>query len=69
MGYKFDRRKIKKSTWLPALLLCYLAGMTIWFAPSLIATGEIVRLVSVFIADIVIIVLLRLFLVKRERQQ
>lgn len=61
--------KIKKSVWMPCLLLVYLVGMTIGFAPSLIERGETVRLVTVFLSEIFIIVLLRIFLVKRENQQ
>lgn len=60
-------RKIRKSVWMPALLLVYLFGMTAWFAPSLIANGEIARLIIVFLSEIFIIVLLRIFLIKRER--
>ena len=63
------RNKLRKSVWMPCLLLIYLAGMTTWFAPQLIANGETARLVTVFISEIVIILLLRMFLVKRERQQ
>lgn len=62
------KQKIKRSVWLPALLLIYLFGMTIWFAPSLIDNGEIVRLVVVFVAELVVIILLRLFLIKKEQQ-
>lgn len=63
-----NRRKIRKSVWMPALLLIYLFGMTAWFAPALIANGETARLITVFLSEIFIIVLLRIFLVKRERQ-
>lgn len=54
---------------MPCLLLIYLIGMTCWFAPSLIANGEILRLIIVFLSEIGIIILLRIFLVKREKQQ
>lgn len=63
------RSKIPKSVWMPTLLLIYLFGMTAWFAPSLIAGGEIVRLIVVFFTEIFIIVLLRIFLKKRENQK
>ena len=63
------KKKIRRSVWMPCLLLIYLAGMTAWFAPSLIANGEIARLIVVFVSEIFIIGLLRMFLVKRERQQ
>lgn len=64
-----NRKKIPKSTWMPCLLLIYLAGMTIWFAPSLISGGEIGRLIFVFISELVIIYVLYRFLKKREKQQ
>lgn len=54
---------------MPALLLIYLFGMTLWFAPQLIANGEIARLIIVFVSEVLIIILLRKFLVKRENQQ
>lgn len=63
------RKKIRKSVWMPCLLLIYLAGMTVSFAPRLIADGETLRLVFVFVSELVVIILLRIFLVKRERQQ
>lgn len=63
------KKKINRSTWLPALLLIYLFGMTLWFAPSLIAGGEIARLIIVFVTELIIIIILRKFLQKRERQQ
>ena len=63
------RKKIPRSVWMPALLLVYLFGMTAWFAPSLIAQGEVVRLVVVFVSELIIIAVLRWFLVKRENQK
>ena len=66
---KGDRRRIPRSIWMPALLLIYLFGMTLWFAPQLIANGEIARLVIVFCSEIAIIILLRHFLIKREKQK
>lgn len=63
------RKKLRKSVWMPCLLTVYLLGMTTWFAPQLIANGETARLVTVFLSEVFIIVLLRIFLVKRERQQ
>lgn len=54
---------------MPLLLLLYLVGMTTWFAPQLIANGEIARLVIVFVSEIAIIAVLRIFLLKRERNE
>ncbi len=64
---KGKKKKVPRSVWMPALLLIYLFGMTLWFAPQLIANGEIARLVIVFCSEILIIVLLRFFLLKREK--
>lgn len=63
------RKKIKKSVWLPTLLLLYLAGMTIWFAPSLIEQGEIARLVIVTLIELAIIFTLRYLLRRREEKE
>lgn len=64
-----NKKKIRRSVWMPCLLLIYLFGMTAWFAPSLIERGEITRLVVVFLSEVAIIAVLRIFLVKRERQE
>lgn len=53
---------------MPALLFIYLAGMTIAFAPSLIERGETLRLVIVFVTEVGIILLLRAFLRKKEKE-
>ena len=63
------KRKIRRSVWMPALLFIYLFGMTAWFAPTLIANGEMLRLIIVFVSEVAIILLLRVFLIKRERQE
>lgn len=65
---KPHKPRIKRSVWLPALLLIYLFGMTIWFAPSLIEGGETLRLVLVFAAELAVIIVLRQFLIKKEKQ-
>lgn len=65
---KGKRKRVPRSVWMPALLLIYLFGMTLWFAPKLIEDGETARLIIVFCSEILIIVLLRLFLIKKERQ-
>lgn len=65
---KGRRRKMPRSVWMPALLFIYLFGMTLWFAPQLIADGEIARLIIVFCSEIAIILLLRHFLIKREKE-
>ncbi|MDE7181208.1 MAG: hypothetical protein K2N88_08450 [Muribaculaceae bacterium] len=60
--------KLKKSDWLPGILLIYLFAMTLWFAPELIEKGEIVRLILVFVAELAVIIILRSFLRKQEEK-
>lgn len=57
--------KIPKYNWLPAVMLIYLLGMTAWFGADLIRNGEITRLVVVFLLELLVIWLLRIFLKKR----
>ena len=53
-----SRKKIRRSVWMPCLLFAYLAAMTAFFAPRLIAEGEIVRLIVVFVSEVASIILL-----------
>lgn len=59
-------RKIKRSIWLPVVLLIYFACITFIFAPDLIRTHQIPRLLTVAIVEVIIIILLHFFLKKRE---
>lgn len=61
--------RIPRSVWLPLLLLIYLVGMTIWFAPSLVAEGETGRLVATCIIELAIIVLIHILLKKVEARK
>lgn len=61
--------KLKRSVWLPTLLLIYLLGMTAYYAPSLIQAGEIARLITVFIVECAVILILHIFLKKREARE
>ena len=65
---KRNKKKLRRSVWMPILLLIYLAVMTTWFAPRLIPEGETVRLIVVVLSELAIIYALRVFLVKKERQ-
>ena len=65
---KRNKKKLRRSVWMPILLLIYLAVMTTWFAPRLIDEGETVRLIVVVLSELAIIYALRVFLVKKERQ-
>lgn len=60
-------KKIPRSIWLPSLLLIYLLGMSGYHAKALIQAGETMRLVVVFLIEILIIVALYFFLRKREK--
>lgn len=63
------KRKIPRSQWLPALLLCYLAAMNIYFGGDLIRRGEIFRLVVVSVVELLLIAALYFFLKKREKSR
>lgn len=63
------KKKIPRSTWMPCLLLIYLFGMTAWFAPELISNGETARLIIVFVTELIMIIVLRIFLKKREERK
>ena len=62
-----SRRKIPKSVWLPIVLTIYFLGMAIYFGPQLIKEGETTRFILVSIAEIAIIILVRLFYKRKER--
>lgn len=55
-----------KSTWLPAVLTLYFLGMAVYFGPSLVNQGEILRLVVVSVIEIIIIIAVHLFYKKKE---
>lgn len=65
---KKNKTVMKRSVWLPLILTLYLLGMTGWFAPTLIRNGEITRLVSVFLIECMVIIILHIFLKKREHR-
>lgn len=70
MGKKLRKdRQLRKSDWLPGLLFIYLAAMTGVFGPKLAASGEYLRLILVSLAEIVVIILLRIFLRKQEQNK
>lgn len=58
--------KLKKSIWLPGVLLIYLVAMTAVFAGDLIAGGEWLRLVSVVLVELLMIIALHILLKKKE---
>ena len=59
-------KKLKKSVWLPVLLLIYFIAMTITFAPELIHSGQTMRLYTVGAIEVAVIIVLHFFLKKRE---
>lgn len=59
--------KIKKSVWLPICLLIYTGIMTLLFAKDWIDNGHALRFYLILSAELVIIILLTIFLRKRER--
>lgn len=60
---------MKKSVWVPILLAIYLIAMAAWFGPELLRNGETFRFVTVCVVEVIIIILVRLFLVRKERNQ
>ena len=66
---QYGRRMIPRYKWLPPLMLVYLLGMTAWFGVDLIRAGEIARLVTVFVVDLIVIALLYIFLKKRYKNR
>lgn len=63
-----ERRRIKKSVWLPAVLTLYFLGMAIFFGPQLIRDGETLRFILVSIVEIIVIIAVHLFYKRKERQ-
>lgn len=61
-----NRKKIRKSDWLPALLAIYFIVMAAIFVPSLIRTGQYLRVAIISIVEIAVLIALRVFLRKRE---
>ncbi|MDE5774280.1 MAG: hypothetical protein K2H86_07470 [Muribaculaceae bacterium] len=61
--------KIKKSVWLPVCLLIYTGIMTLLFARDWIDNGHALRFFLILFAELVIILLLTIFLRKRERME
>lgn len=61
-------KKIKKSNWLPGVLLMYMVAMTFIFGPEYVA-GDTVGFIFIILAELFVIFLLRYFLKKIERQE
>lgn len=61
------KEKLRKSDWLPALILVYFIIMMCVFGPDLLAKGEYLTFGLTAAAELVILVLLRIFLRKREK--
>ena len=64
-----SRKRIPRSVWLPTLLLCYLAGMSIYFGGDLIRNGEALRLIVVSLIVLALIAALYFFLKKKESRK
>lgn len=62
-------RKIKKSIWLPVVLLIYFICMTAMFAQELISSGQQTRLYTVVGVETVVILALFFSLRKKERME
>lgn len=64
-----SKKTIKKSLWLPCVLALYFIGMAAWFGPQLISNGETTRFILVSIAEILVIIAVRYFYLRKEQQQ
>ena len=64
-----SRKRIPRSVWLATLLLCYLAGMSIYFGGDLIRNGEALRLIVVSLIELALIAALYFFLKKKESRK
>lgn len=64
-----SRKRISRSVWLPTLLLCYLAAMSIYFGGDLIRNGETTRLIVVSAIELALIAVLYIFLKKKEARK
>ena len=61
--------KIKKSIWLPSVILIYFTAMTLIFGVELIKSGEILRFTATVVAEIAVIIALFYFLRKKEKNE
>lgn len=59
--------KIKKSVWLPTVISIYFIAMAVIFGKEYIAAGEWVKFSLTCAAEIIVIILLVIFLRKREK--
>lgn len=59
-------KSLKKSDWLPALIFMYFIAMTVIFGKDYIRSGRYVEFGLTVGAELVVLILLRIFLKKRE---
>lgn len=65
---KLNRRQIKKSTWLPLLILIYFIVMAAIYGPQMIEDGDILKFCLISIAELAMIWLLHIFLKKKSER-
>lgn len=59
--------KVKKSVWLPSIIFIYFLAMAIIFGKEMIAAGETLKFMMICGTELVIIILLVIFLRKKEK--
>lgn len=62
-------KKIPNYNLIPALLLIYLAGMSIYFGGEMIRNGETLRFIIIVAVELAIIFLLRFLLKKKAANE
>lgn len=63
------KKKIRRSQWLPALLLLYFAAMACFYGPGMISNGETLRFTVISVVELGVLYLLYLFLRKKEKRE
>lgn len=61
--------KLRKSVWLPLLLLIYFLVMAVYFGRDLITGGRTPEFIGICAGELAAIILLAIFLRKRERKE
>lgn len=63
------KKKIRRSQWLPAVLLLYFAAMACFYGPDMISNGEVIRFTVISAVELGVLYLLYLFLRKKEERE
>ena len=61
-----NKRRIRKSVWLPIVLSLYFIFMATYFGKEMIAGGRVWQFAGICVGEIAVLILLVVFLRKRE---